>query len=98
MTCYQETGDGLLVAVRVQPRAAREQIVGEVDGRLRVRLTAPPVDDAANEALVVAVARWLGVTRAQVGLVSGARSREKRVLVRGDAPTLRTRLETLLGA
>ncbi|MEB3221571.1 MAG: DUF167 domain-containing protein [Candidatus Sericytochromatia bacterium] len=97
VTCYQETGGGLLLAVRVQPRASQEQIVGEVEGRLRVRLTAPPVDDAANEALVAAVARWLGVARAQVALVSGARAREKRVLVRGDALTLRARLEALLG-
>jgi hypothetical protein len=94
--CYQEIDDGLLLAVRVQPRASREHVGEVIEGRLRIRLTAPPLDDAANAALVGLLARWLGVGRADVRLVAGQRSREKRVLVRGDTTELLRRLETLL--
>lgn len=65
------------VTVRVQPRASSNQIVGRRDGVLRVRLQAPPVDGAANEALVEFLADQLGVTRRQVRLVSGFGSRNK---------------------
>jgi hypothetical protein len=94
--CYQEIDGGLLLAVRVQPRASREGVGEVIEGRLRIRLTAPPVDDAANSALVALLARWLGVGRGDVVLVAGMRSREKRVLVRGHATALLRRLEALL--
>jgi hypothetical protein len=94
--CYQEVNGGLLLAVRVQPRSSRAHVGEVIEGRLRIRLTAPPVDDAANAALLVTLACWLGVGRGDVVLVAGLRSREKRVLVRGEAAALRRRLEALL--
>jgi uncharacterized protein (TIGR00251 family) len=96
VSCYQETVDGLVLLVRVQPGASRNAIGEVVEGRLRVRLTAPPVDGAANSALVVCLALWLDVPRGRVAIVGGARAREKRVLVLGDAGSLRLRLEALL--
>lgn len=65
------------VAVRVIPRARRDEVGGERDGRLLVRTTAPPVDDAANEAVRRLVAAHLGVPHRRVRLVSGHRSRDK---------------------
>ena len=69
--------------VRVQPRASREEIAGEWQDGLKIRLTAPPVDDRANEALCTLLARCLKVSPAAVRITSGERSRTKRVEVRG---------------
>jgi uncharacterized protein (TIGR00251 family) len=71
------------VKVRLQPRAARDEIVGERAGALVVRLTAPPVEGQANEALCRLIARRLGVARSRVSLLRGARSRDKVVQVEG---------------
>ena len=67
--------------VRVQPRASRSEIVGEYDGAIKVRLSAPPVDGAANDALVDLLARELSVARRSITIVSGASSRNKTVVV-----------------
>jgi uncharacterized protein len=76
-------GDGVRLRLRVQPRASRNEVVGVYGDALRVRLTAPPVDGAANEALIRFLAERLGVSRAAVRLVSGASSRAKVVEVSG---------------
>jgi len=70
-------------AVRVQPRASRDEIVGEYQDGLKVRLIAPPVDDRANEALRKLLASRLKVPLAAVRIASGERSRNKRVEVHG---------------
>ena len=70
-------------AVRVQPRASRDEIVGEYQGGLKVRLTAPPVDDRANEALRKLLASRLKVPVAAVRIAAGEHSRTKRVEVSG---------------
>jgi uncharacterized protein len=72
-------------AVRVQPRASRDEIVGEFQDALKIRLTAPPVDDRANEALRKLLAASLKVPPAAVRIASGERSRTKRVEIRGVA-------------
>jgi uncharacterized protein (TIGR00251 family) len=73
--------DAIRFKVRVQPRASSDEFAGFRDGVLRVRLRAPPVDGAANEALVVFLAEELGVTRRHVRIVSGFGSRSKVVEV-----------------
>jgi uncharacterized protein (TIGR00251 family) len=70
-------------AVRVQPRASRDEIVGEYQDGLKIRLTAPPVDDRANEALRKLLAARLKVPLAAVRIASGERSRTKRVEIYG---------------
>jgi uncharacterized protein (TIGR00251 family) len=76
--------DGAVVfAVRVQPRASRDAVGGEWQGALKVRLTAPPVDDKANEALRRLLAARLNVPLSAVTILSGARGRTKRVSVSG---------------
>ena len=71
--------------VRVQPRASRSAIEGVHDDALRVRLSAPPVDGAANEALVELLAKALGVAKRNVRVVAGAASRSKVIEVEGVA-------------
>jgi uncharacterized protein (TIGR00251 family) len=83
------------VAVRVQPRASRSELAGEHGGALKVRLQAPPVDGAANEALVEFLARALGVARRDVRIVSGQSSRSKVVEIDGIEPG---RVQALAGA
>lgn len=65
------------IAVRVIPRSRRDEVGGERDGRLLVRTTAAPVDGAANEAVRRLLAAHFGVSRRQVILVTGDRSRDK---------------------
>jgi len=69
--------------VRLTPRAGRDDVVGVVDGILRARVTAPPVDGAANEALLRLLAGRLGVARRDVRLVGGESARQKAVAVDG---------------
>src|SRR5262245_29161932 len=78
----QPTSEGpIRIAVRVQPRAKSDELAGIVDGALRVRLRAPPVDGAANQALVAFLAEELGVPRRYLRSVSGIGSRNKVVEV-----------------
>ena len=78
-----EQGGFVSFAVRVQPRASRDEIVGEYQDGLKVRLTAPPVDDRANAALRRLLAARLKVPLAAVRIASGARGRSKRVEING---------------
>jgi uncharacterized protein (TIGR00251 family) len=70
-------------SVRVQPRAANPGVDGIHGGALKVRLSAPPVDNAANEALVLLLADELGVPRRAVRVVAGATGRTKVIEVDG---------------
>ena len=78
-----EKDGALSFAVRVQPRASRDEIAGEWQDGLKIRLTAPPVDDRANEALRHLLAARLKVPLAAVRIVAGERSRSKRIEIRG---------------
>jgi uncharacterized protein len=71
------------VSVHVQPRATRSEIVGLHGAALKVRLQAPPVDGAANEALVALLAERLGVARRSVRVIAGVSSRAKTIEVDG---------------
>ena len=75
--------DGVTIAIRLQPRASRMEI-GELTGNeLKIKVTAPPVDSAANEALVQFLAKVLGCPRNQVELIRGQTSRSKVVRIHG---------------
>ena len=76
-------GSVVRVAVHAQPRASRSEIVGQHGAALKVRLQAPPVDGAANEALVRLLAESLGVSQRSVRVVAGATSRAKTVEIDG---------------
>jgi uncharacterized protein (TIGR00251 family) len=83
MLDIREQNGEVVFSVRVQPRAARDAVGGIWQGALRVRLTAPPVEGEANDALVRLLAERLNVPRSAVKLLSGQRGRTKRVAVRG---------------
>ena len=68
------------LAVLVQPRASRNEIVGRQGDAVKVRLTAPPVEGAANKALVAFLAEALGVRRSEVRVTSGEHARQKVVV------------------
>lgn len=82
------------ITVRLQPRASRDEVVGWNDeGALRVRVKAAPVDGAANNALVQLLAKYLGVPRRDIKLISGATGRNKIVEIVGlTTDDLRNRL------
>jgi uncharacterized protein (TIGR00251 family) len=71
------------LSVRIQPRASKNELVRMENGGLKIRLTAPPVEGAANEALIRFLAEALSVSRSQIEIIAGHASREKIVRVRG---------------
>jgi uncharacterized protein len=83
MLDIQERDGAAVVTVRVQPRASRDEIAGEINGALKIRLQAPAVEDRANEALVEFLARLLKTPKSAVRILSGERSRSKRLEIRG---------------
>ena len=78
--------DGALLAVKLQPRASANEIIGPLGAELRIKVTAPPVDAAANEALVELLAGRLDCARGRVELVRGHKSRHKIVKLHGFTP------------
>jgi len=77
---------GVELNVRVIPRAKKTAIAGERDGALVVRVSAPPVEGAANDALIAFFADALRVPRRAVQIVSGERGRKKRIAIAGVTP------------
>lgn len=71
------------LSIRIQPRASKNELVTMESGALKIRLTAPPVDGAANEALVRFLAAALSVPKSHVEIVSGHTSRDKVVRISG---------------
>ena len=78
--------DGLLLAVKLQPRASKNEIIGALGEELRIKVTAPPVDAAANEALVRLLAETLDCPRGKVELIRGHTSRHKIIKLHGLTP------------
>jgi len=78
-----EANGSVTFSVRVVPRSNRNLIVGVGGGALKIKLTALPVEGAANAALIEFVAEWLGVRRSAVSIISGDKARNKLVRVNG---------------
>lgn len=89
------TSAGVEIDVRVIPRAGRSMVAGERDSRVLVRLSAPPVDGAANDALIELFSKLFAVPRRAVRIVSGDKNRSKRVAV--DGVTVDAARATLAG-
>jgi uncharacterized protein (TIGR00251 family) len=89
----QERESAVILLVRVQPRASKDEIAGERGGALKIRLRAPAVEDRANEALVEFLAELLKTPKSAVRILSGDRSRTKRIEIRG---VTRQQIEALL--
>ena len=94
MPAVREDEAGVSVDLLVQPRASRER-VGPVHGdRVKIAVTAPPVDGEANAAVIALLAKSLGVPRGAIEVVAGASSRRKTVRIRGVRGDAITRLVT----
>ena len=79
----QDTPTGITIRIYVTPRASANKVIGAHNGELKVTLTAPPVEGAANKALVEFLAKTQGMPKASVSLLSGETSRHKVVRVQG---------------
>jgi len=89
----QETALGITFAVKVQPRARKNAVLGDLDGAVKISLAAPPVDGRANKACVEFLAELLDVPRSAVTIVSGETNRRKVVRVAGiSAERVRSKL------
>ncbi len=95
MIRVEDHDGGCVLAVRAQPGSRRPGVQGEINGALKVAVSAPPQDGRANEALVEVLRKALGVRRSQVELLSGETARDKRFLIRGVE---RRKLERTLNA
>jgi len=73
----------VILSVRVQPRAPRTNIVGELGGALKIRLAAPPVDGKANEELIRFFAQIFNLPRKEIEIISGEKSRNKQLRING---------------
>lgn len=76
-----EKDGSITFAIRVVPRASRSQMVGEHDGALKIQLTSPPVDGAANAELIKLLAKKFGVSKSDIEIVAGETSRSKRIKI-----------------
>jgi uncharacterized protein (TIGR00251 family) len=83
MIALAEHADGCVLAVRAQPGARRNAVVGAQAGALKVAVTAPPDQGRANKALAETLAAALGLKKSQVELIAGPTSRDKKFLLRG---------------
>jgi uncharacterized protein (TIGR00251 family) len=91
----RKSAGGVLIEVHLQPGARRTAVCGEHGGRLKIAVAAPPLDGRANDALIEWVAERLHLSRRQVCLVAGQRSRDKTLQVTG--PSAREVLRGLSG-
>jgi len=85
LPCLQQRKEGVCLLVKVQPRAARNEIGDVLGNELKIKVTAPPVDSAANEAVLELLAGVLGCGRNRLHLARGQSSSHKQILVQGMA-------------
>jgi uncharacterized protein len=90
------TPDGVRVAIRLTPRANADRIIGVANGALTVTVTAPPAENRANDALLRLLAREWRIPRRDLTVITGAKSRDKTILIRSDTGSLLERLVPLL--
>ncbi|MGB6011466.1 MAG: DUF167 domain-containing protein [Desulfobacterales bacterium] len=84
MQFLKETTQGIVLKVFVQPRSAKNMIAGQHGDALKIKLTAPPVDGAANKMCIQYLAKFLKVPKSTIEIISGHSSRTKRLLLRYD--------------
>jgi uncharacterized protein (TIGR00251 family) len=87
--------ESITLPIRIQPRASKNEIIWMENGGLKIRLTSPPVDGAANEALIRFLADTLSVARSQVEIVRGKTSRDKIIRISGVGKAVAERLLNL---
>jgi uncharacterized protein (TIGR00251 family) len=83
MISIQETKEGVVFGIRVIPRSSKSEIAGIQDDALKLKITSPPVEGKANEACIRVLSDLLGVRKSRITIVSGHKSRNKRIAVSG---------------
>jgi uncharacterized protein len=78
-----EKNNALVFTVRVVPRASKSEIVGNLDGALKIRIASPPVDGAANAELIKLLSKTFGVAKSAIEILSGQTARTKQVKISG---------------
>ena len=98
MILIQDHAEGATIAIRAQPGAKKNMILGEHNGALKIAVTAPPLDGRANDAILDLLASWLRAKRGYLELIRGASSRDKVVLIRSmTAEVLSVTIDQLSG-
>ena len=82
---FQWQGDDLLLDIRVQPRASSDGFAEQLGDRIKLRITAPPVDGKANRHLIALLARTFKVAKNDISIISGETGRNKRIKIRHPA-------------
>ena len=82
---FQWQGDDLVLNIRVQPRASSDGFAEELGDRIKLRITAPPVDGKANKHLIALLARTFKVAKADISIISGETGRNKTIKIRHPA-------------
>ncbi len=85
-SCMRETPQGIVLSVKIQPGASCEECVGLQAEVLKIRVTAPPVDSAANKALIKFLSKKIRIPKSHVTIVKGGTSRHKQILLAGLKP------------
>jgi len=83
LPCLQETTAGVVLHLQVQPRSSKNQLVGLHGDLLKVKLTSPPVDGAANKCCCEYLAKVFQIAKGRVELIGGDKARQKRILLHG---------------
>ena len=82
MQFFQETLQGIVINIYVQPRSSRNRVIGLHGNALKIAIQAPPVDDAANRMCIDFLSKWLRLPRSAIEILGGHTSRTKRILLR----------------
>ena len=93
MLSIQKTDDGVIFKIKVQPGAAKNEILGVQEDALKIRINAPPVKGKANRALIDFLAEKLEVRKSEIEILSGHRSRIKKIRVLGEAIKIEKNLQ-----
>ena len=83
MLKISELPDRIRIEVKVQPRSSKNQVAGEQDGALKIKLTAPPVDGEANQALIKYLSTWLKIPKKNITILKGETARHKLIEIQG---------------
>jgi hypothetical protein len=97
MISLKESKKGITFDIQVIPHASRAEIAGVQEGAFKVKVTAPPVEGAANEACIKLLAKELGLKKSQMEISSGAKSRKKTVMIKDISKAeLETKINNIL--
>ncbi|GIL16648.1 MAG: UPF0235 protein [Oligoflexia bacterium] len=84
---FQETSEGVIISLHVQPQAPKSQIIGEYNNCLKIKIKAPPVDGKANDEIIRFFSEILHCSKNKIEILKGDKSKQKKILVRGFSLT-----------